>query len=166
MDLKSEFKKYIEELGLSSAFVKKYSEQVSLYIESLLDKDIYNCDDVNKLSYIMTNLQSNTSFNKTNTTGNQMYSAGLNHYYRFLSNIDTKNFDDAVLYSLKDNHNARLNRIKKNSFKTCRRQVAMNVFIRNPDIVAERLYLANFHKINNLLKYFLGCKSKSISTSY
>ena len=143
MDLKSEFQKYLTELSLSSASVKKYSEQVPSYVKSIINKDIYSCNSVNDLLVILKNSRNNTDFIKTDNTGNHMYSAGLNHYFRFFSNININNFASAIALSFKDNHKARLDRLKKNSSKTVIKQTITNTFIRNPDVVAERLYLAN-----------------------
>lgn len=143
MDLKSEFQEYLIRSGLSAASVKKYSEQVPSYVEKILKEDIYSCDNLNKLSDIIKKVRNDIDFKKTDDIGNHMYSAGLNHYFIFFSNIDAGNFANAVALALKDNRDIRLNRIRKNTSKITMKQITSTVFIRNPDIVAERLYLAN-----------------------
>ena len=85
----------------------------------------------------------NKNFIDANAVGNHMYSAGINHYYKFFSNRGKQIFDDVVSYSLKDNRENRLKRLKNNFSSIISRQSTTVVYIRSPDIVAERLYLAN-----------------------
>lgn len=138
-----EFKNYLKTLNLSEASVRKYAEQVPAYIKSITNLNMYDCIHINDLSAIINEVSQNKEFINADTKGNKMYSAGINHYYKFFSNRSTQSFNDAVAFSLKSSREARLKRLKNVSNQTIVRQSTTFVYTRNPDVVAERLYLAN-----------------------
>ena len=143
MNLEKEFVEYLINLNLKDASVKKYSQQVPVFIKSITDKDIYNIFSLEDLSIFFEKIKKNKEFIAVNQRGNSMYSAGINHYYNFFEGRVTQNFDNAVSFSIRDSRENRLNRLSKYSSKAVSQEVKTTVYLRNPDVVAERLYLAN-----------------------
>ena len=143
MNLEKEFVKYLISLNLKDASVKKYSQQVPAFIKSITNKDIYNIFSLEDLSSLLEEIKKNKEFIAVNQRGNSMYSAGINHYYAFFEDKITKNFDSAVSFSIRDSRENRLKRLNKYNPSAVIQQVKTTVYVRNPDVVAERLYLAN-----------------------
>lgn len=141
MCLKEEFKNYLIFNKLSDASVKKYSEQVPSFIKKNFGIDIYEYCNVKELENFIQTIKKDASFVEANKTGNSMYLAGIKHYLEFVRQNVILLFNSAVSASLKDTHEERLKRLQRvNKVKKCTCKCI--VYDRNPDVVAERLYIA------------------------
>lgn len=87
--LKRYFSRYLKEVkGHSDATVKHYFDALNnisrrLKNKNLVEKDIYEINELEKLDYIRYVLSIDSDFIELNNRGNNMYSAGLNNYYNF-----------------------------------------------------------------------------------
>lgn len=89
--IENEFKKYLEK-KVSKTSVKKYLggisfvDKISLKInlEEMFNWDLHDIDDNKEVLF------NDEEFRKQNTTGNNMYSAVVNHYQKFLQLMEVK----------------------------------------------------------------------------
>lgn len=89
--LQEYYVKYLKEVrGVKDSTVKHYLDALN-YISKYLVNDrrietsVYEITDVGELEVIRTYLQNNPEFKELDKRGHQMYSAGLNNYYKFAS---------------------------------------------------------------------------------
>ena len=91
--------------------------------------------------YVYIYLLTQVVLRSNHKTGNSMYLAGIKHYLEFVRQNVILLFNSAVSASLKDTHEERLKRLQRvNKVKKCTCKCI--VYDRNPDVVAERLYIA------------------------
>jgi 5-methylcytosine-specific restriction protein A len=89
--LKEYYAKYLKDVRkVSDSTVKHYFDALSsisrfLKEKGLLKKDIYEVMDLKELSALREILYKDPDFINLNKPGHQMYSAGLNNYFRFAS---------------------------------------------------------------------------------
>ncbi len=87
--LKTYYIKYLKEIrGVSDSSVKHYQEAlryISKYLaeKGMIHESIYEIQDIDQLKEIRTYLYSDPEFCDLNSRGHQMYSAGLNNYFKF-----------------------------------------------------------------------------------
>ena len=89
--LQEYYVRYLKEVrGVKDSTVKHYLDALN-YISKYLVNDkrietsVYEITDVGELEVIRTYLQNNPEFKELDKRGHQMYSAGLNNYYKFAS---------------------------------------------------------------------------------
>lgn len=153
MCLKTEFRNYLISKGLSAASILKYTEQVPAFFEKILNKSLYDFYSIAKLEKAIQLIKNNATFIHTNKKGNNMYSSGINHYISFIQQNHILLFNNAVSSALKDTHEIRLLRLQKRNRGTKKIISNITIYDRNPDVVAERLYIAN--------GYCEDCKQKA-----
>lgn len=142
MFIKTEFKKYLNSKGLKPVSVLKYSEQVPAFLEKISGKSLYNYHNIADLVPAISKIKKNITFINTDKKGNNMYSAGINHYISFIQQNPSLLFDIAVSSSLNDTHEIRLARLQKKKGKPQKSISNITIYNRNPDVIAERLYIA------------------------
>lgn len=87
--LKEYYSRYLTEIrGLSQSSVKHYLDALNnisrrLREKDMIQQDIYEIMDTGELASIREFLNSDPDYIALNKRGNNMYSAGLNNYYRF-----------------------------------------------------------------------------------
>ncbi len=118
MFIKTEFKKYLNSKGLKPVSVLKYSEQVPAFLEKISGKSLYNYHNIADLVPAISKIKKNITFINTDKKGNNMYSAGINHYISFIQQNPSLLFDIAVSSSLNDTHEIRLARLQKKERQT------------------------------------------------
>ena len=96
------FSKYMLEIrGVKQSTVDHYFEALR-YISkrlkhmNLVQQDIFEIADLEKLTTIRDILFADIDFIELNKRGNQMYSAGLNNYYRFVCGKDFGSVGDKI----------------------------------------------------------------------
>jgi len=83
--------KYLKEVrGVKDSTVKHYLDAINYISKYLVNKrkietSVYEIIDIGELEVIRTYLQNDVSFRELDKRGHQMYSAGLNNYYKFAS---------------------------------------------------------------------------------
>ena len=144
MDIVSEFQKYLKSnTKLKDLSIKKYSQEVPRFIKSISNKNLYDYiyeDEINKLKSILFSIP---AFIKADEKGNHMYSAGINHYIKFVKNESNIIFDLAIYQSLQDSPETRLKRLSKARTYPKSQSLTTKVYMRNPDVIAHRLFLAH-----------------------
>lgn len=94
--------KYLKEIRkLSDSSIKHYQEAlryISKYLSErkLLEESIYEIKDLGQLEVIKTYLYKDDDFIALDKRGHQMYSAGLNNYYRFASGLGFSNIHEQI----------------------------------------------------------------------
>lgn len=97
LKLKEYFGRYLVEVrGLKQSTVRHYYDALNnisrrLKELGLIDNVIYEITDLDKLTDVKKVLLTDSDFINLNTRGNQMYSSGLNNYYRFACGVDFLN---------------------------------------------------------------------------
>lgn len=92
--LKAYYARYLQTVrGLRASSVRHYLDALNnisrrLAFKELVHKDIYEITDLDYLESVRNILMADPEFIELNVRGNQMYSAGLNNYYRFASGED------------------------------------------------------------------------------
>lgn len=92
--LKAYYARYLQTVrGLRVSSVRHYLDALNnisrrLASKELVHKDIYEITDLDYLESVRNILLADPEFIELNERGNQMYSAGLNNYYRFASGED------------------------------------------------------------------------------
>lgn len=92
--IKEYYVKYLREVrGNSESTVHHYLDALNnishrLKRMGLVRQDVYEITDIDSLMKCKEALLSNPDFIRLNSDGNQMYSAGLNNYIRFISGAD------------------------------------------------------------------------------
>lgn len=87
--LKEYYSRYLLEIrGLSQSSVRHYLDALNnisrrLCEKTLVQQDIYEIMDIRELEYVRELLNSDPDYIALNKRGNNMYSAGLNNYFRF-----------------------------------------------------------------------------------
>ncbi|KAF5045273.1 hypothetical protein DSECCO2_482980 [anaerobic digester metagenome] len=100
--LKEYFGRYLVEVkGLSQSTVNHYYDALNnisrrLKEKALIHNNIYEITDLEKLAEMKEILNSDPDFISLNKRGNQMYSAGLNNYYRFACGVDFLNLQHKI----------------------------------------------------------------------
>lgn len=88
--LKEYYIRYLKDVRQNSdSSVKHYTgalNKISDYLVqfNLVDKMIYEVDDIQKLNHIKAFLYSDNTFKEMDARGNRMYSSGLNNYVKFI----------------------------------------------------------------------------------
>ena len=101
--IKEYYAKYLREVrGNSERTVRHYFDALNnisrrLKRIGLVREDIYEITDVERLMKCKEVLFSDPDFIRLNSDGNQMYSAGLNNYIRFISGVDLRTGSIALL---------------------------------------------------------------------
>ena len=101
--LKTYYTKYLKEVRkVSDSSVKHYDEAmryISKYLVShgLINESVYEIQDINELEKIRTFLYNDPEFVALDKRGHQMYSAGLNNYFRFADGEDFENKKEDML---------------------------------------------------------------------
>ena len=152
--LKEYFSRYLTDVrGLSMSSVKHYIDALNNISRRLVEKglvqiDIYEIMDLEKLSGIQDILFSDPEFVELNTRGNHMYSAGLNNYFRFAEGTDFNHVSHASKMDVP---------IKaKTSVKT-----EIKLYNRSDILRTHTLAFANFHcELNNNHESFIAEKTK------
>lgn len=116
-------------------------------------KSLYNYYNIADLVPAISKIKKNITFINADKKGNNMYSAGINHYISFIQQNPTLLFDIAVSSSLNDTHEIRLARLQKKKGKPQKSISNITIYNRNPDVIAERLYIAS--------GYCEDCKQKA-----
>ena len=87
--LKEYYIKYLKEVrGVKDSTVKHYLDAIN-YISKYLaeqrkiESSVYEITDIGELEIIKTYLSTDASFRELDKRGHQMYSAGMNNYYKF-----------------------------------------------------------------------------------
>lgn len=138
----SQFANYLRKLGLAAASVKKYSVYTPNYIQNLVSVDIYSLKSWDAVEKLQHDLQTNKTFQKDNESGNHMYSRALYYYQKYIESISRYSFEELVAHSFSENPEERRKRLNKASAQSKTVTVTQTVHTRNPDVVAERLYIA------------------------
>lgn len=92
--LKAYYARYLQTVrGLRASSVRHYLDALNnisrrLVSKELVHTDIYEITDLDYLESVRNILLADPEFIELNERGNQMYSAGLNNYYRFASGED------------------------------------------------------------------------------
>ncbi len=94
--------KYLKEIRkLSDSSIKHYQEAlryISKYLseKQLLKESIYEIQDLGQLEVIRTYLHNDNDFIALDKRGHQMYSSGLNNYYRFACGLGFSNISQQI----------------------------------------------------------------------
>ena len=100
--LKEYYAKYLTEVrGLKPASVKHYFDALNniskrLKSKNLVNYDIYEIGDLERLGDVRKILFADPEFIEQNERGNRMYSVGLNNYYRFASGEEFRKIKDKI----------------------------------------------------------------------
>ena len=90
------FKRYLREIrGSSESTIKHYQDAlkyISKYLIKVgkIENTLYEISDIGELEIIREFLYNDVEFMELNSRGHQMYSSGLNNYYRFALGEDFK----------------------------------------------------------------------------
>lgn len=101
--IKEYYARYLTDVrGLSLSSVKHYYDALNnisrrLRKMNLVQKDIYEIDDLEQLAQIREILYTDPDFIEQNERGRRMYSSGLNNYYRFASGEEFQDLKDKIL---------------------------------------------------------------------
>ncbi|MBQ9870163.1 MAG: hypothetical protein IJM32_10945 [Ruminococcus sp.] len=101
--LKMYYIKYLKEIRkVSDSTVKHYQEALRYISKYLVQKEkiketIYEIQDIGELEIIKAYLYSEPDFVALDKRGHQMYSAGLNNYYKFATGQDFASIHDGIL---------------------------------------------------------------------
>lgn len=96
------YTKYLKEIrNVSDSSVRHYQDAlryISKYLiqKNMLQKSIYEIQDVEELKIIRTFLFSDADFVAVDKRGHQMYSAGFNNYYKFACGEGFKNIHQQI----------------------------------------------------------------------
>lgn len=138
-----QFADYLRKQGLSAASVKKYSLYTPNYIQNLVSTDMYSLKSWDAVEKLQHDLQTNKTFQNDNENGNHMYSRALYYYQKYIESISRCSFEELVAHSFGENPEDRRKRLNKAPAQSKTVTVTQTVHTRNPDVVAERLYLAH-----------------------
>lgn len=101
--LKEYYSKYLLDVrGLSTSSVKHYFDALNnisrrLKEMGLVSENIYEVNDLEHLLEIKERLYEDADFIAQNSRGNQMYSSGLNNYYRFVLGESFSNIKEKIV---------------------------------------------------------------------
>ena len=98
------YAKYLKEIrGVSDSTVKHYQgalKHISRYLvkKEKLKETVYEIQNIESLERIREYLYTDPEFLALDNRGHQMYSAGLNNYYKFAEGVGFYNIDNPYIY--------------------------------------------------------------------
>lgn len=96
------YMKYLKEIrGLSDSSIRHYTQalrKISSYLvkHEKIYESVYEIQDIWELEMIRSYLYNDSEFIDFDKRGHQMYSAGLNNYYKFASGVGFENIKDKI----------------------------------------------------------------------